>query len=311
MRVFRYITFAAATFAVTACTLQTVPDDVVDAPQQDLVQWTGPDVPSEPDAEIASVASPRSSELRLYYARIANELRSSGGLKQSSDTVTAPAEVARIFKSLAFANEFTNTTEPLQRWGGSMRVRLRFGPSVNSNETLDLGIKVHDLLPRFAITTGLSIERGDPANLHIFFVNEGERRALGPVLQDSIPGMALADITRITSMPRTEQCLVMAFEGPVPHTRNQAIVIIREELPPILKLACLHEEIAQAIGLTNDHPDARPSIFNDDDEYATLTGLDLDLLRLLYHPDLKTGMTLDTATPIIDRIVATAPQTGG
>ena len=45
--------------------------------------------------------------------------------------------------------------------------------------------------------------------------------------------------------------------------------------------ACFHEEIAQSLGLTNDSHFARPSIFNDDDEFATITKFD-EMQQILY-----------------------------
>ena len=62
---------------------------------------------------------------------------------------------------------------------------------------------------------------------------------------------------------------------------------------------CIHEELAQGLGLANDSPAARPSIFNDDDEFALLTTHDTHLLGMLYDKRLQTGMTLDAARPII------------
>jgi hypothetical protein len=71
-----------------------------------------------------------------------------------------------------------------------------------------------------------------------------------------------------------------------------------------MRRACLHEEIAQGLGLINDSPQARPSIFNDNSEFALLTRQDELLLRLLYDPRLKPGMSLAEAKPIIETIAA-------
>ena len=70
-----------------------------------------------------------------------------------------------------------------------------------------------------------------------------------------------------------------------------------------MRKACFHEELAQGLGLANDSPAARPSIFNDDEEFALLTDHDASLLRLLYHPDLTPGMTPDEARPILRRLL--------
>jgi hypothetical protein len=64
----------------------------------------------------------------------------------------------------------------------------------------------------------------------------------------------------------------------------------------------VHEELAQGLGLANDSPLARPSIFNDDEEFALLTPQDALMLRMLFDPRLQPGMSLDEARPIIDQM---------
>ena len=80
--------------------------------------------------------------------------------------------------------------------------------------------------------------------------------------------------------------------------------MIRAEHPDLLRLSCLHEEIAQGLGLANDSPRARPSIFNDDEEYALLTRQDELMLRILYSPELRPGMSLAEAEPIVRMLAA-------
>ncbi|MFO1174145.1 MAG: DUF2927 domain-containing protein [Paracoccaceae bacterium] len=71
-----------------------------------------------------------------------------------------------------------------------------------------------------------------------------------------------------------------------------------------MRRSCFHEELAQALGLVNDSPAARPSIFNDNQEFAYLTRQDELMLRLLYDRRLRPGMTLDEARPIVGQIAA-------
>jgi hypothetical protein len=80
------------------------------------------------------------------------------------------------------------------------------------------------------------------------------------------------------------------------------VALIRAEHPELLRSACIHEELAQGMGLANDSPAARPSIFNDDEEFGLLTRHDELLLKMLYDPRLRTGMTAAEAEPIIQRI---------
>ena len=83
---------------------------------------------------------------------------------------------------------------------------------------------------------------------------------------------------------------------------SSALVIIRNELPDIMRRACIHEEIAQSLGLTNDSHFARPSIFNDDDEFATLTKFDEILLQILYDHRLNSGISKKEASQLVRQI---------
>ena len=80
------------------------------------------------------------------------------------------------------------------------------------------------------------------------------------------------------------------------------LVLIRQELPAPMITSCIEEEVAQAMGLFNDDFDVRPTIFNDDEEYALLTRHDELLLRILYDPRLAPGMIPDDAMPVVRQI---------
>ena len=82
-----------------------------------------------------------------------------------------------------------------------------------------------------------------------------------------------------------------------------AIIYIRSEIPESLLDACVEEELAQVLGIMNDDASARPSIFNDDQEFAMMTDHDATLLRILYDPALRPGMSMVEAMPIVHRIV--------
>jgi hypothetical protein len=141
------------------------------------------------------------------------------------------------------------------------------------------------------------VDRG--ANFTVFIVNEDERRALGPRLSTLISGISAASIDAITSLPPSTLCVVYTFsEGRSP-IYTQAVAVIRSEHPDRLKRGCIHEELAQGLGLANDSPRARPSIFNDDEEFSLLTRHDELLLKMLYDPRLKPGMKEAEARPIV------------
>ena len=79
------------------------------------------------------------------------------------------------------------------------------------------------------------------------------------------------------------------------------LVLVRTEMPDLLLQACVEEEMSQAMGTLNDDELVRPSVFNDDQEFALLTQHDMDLLRLLYDPEIVPGMGPEVAMPIVRR----------
>jgi hypothetical protein len=60
--------------------------------------------------------------------------------------------------------------------------------------------------------------------------------------------------------------------------------------------------VAQGLGLPNDSPTARPTIFNDDEEFALLTRHDELLLRILYDRRLQPGLEPAEARAPVRRI---------
>jgi hypothetical protein len=80
------------------------------------------------------------------------------------------------------------------------------------------------------------------------------------------------------------------------------VVIPVERAEALGKLVpCVIEEVTQMLGLLNDSRYFHPTVFSDvtDDEF--LTGFDFLLLKLLYSPEVTTGMTYSQAAPVIRR----------
>ncbi len=118
-----------------------------------------------------------------------------------------------------------------------------------------------------------------------------------------IPGVTPASLNALRNLRRDTYCIVAAYAGGAdPSTYTTAVAVIRAENPSLMRLSCIHEELAQGLGLANDSPTARPSIFNDDDEFALLTHHDEDLLKILYDPRLTAGMSAEQAMPIVRTI---------
>ena len=249
----------------------------------------------------------------MHFARVQADLLSNGLLRTDGggrDTPFTDRMLAENFIRIALYDEYSRggTGSPVQReapsrlrrWETPVRVGLRFGASVSAQNRATDTARVRSYLARLSRITGHPIALNDTApNFFIHIVNEDERRALGPTAAAALPGLSAGEVAGITNMPLPTYCLVYAMSEGNSGRYSRAFAVIRAEHPDLLRLSCMHEEIAQGLGLANDSPRARPSIFNDDEEFALLTGQDELMLRMLYNPALRTGMTEAEARPII------------
>ena len=139
--------------------------------------------------------------------------------------------------------------------------------------------------------------------MYIVVGNQKEVAELTRKIGTNLPEFDPKRIPIITKLPKDIHCLAMTSMSSGPSSEiKSALIIIRSELPKLMRMACFHEEIAQSLGLTNDSHLARPSIFNDDDEFATLTRLDKILLRILYDNRLKTGISQQNSSQLVRQI---------
>ena len=258
--------------------------------------------------------SEASKALSVYYRGVQSDLLSQGLLRTDSGTRSAPfgpRELTENFVRIALYDEYVfrgdrlvASAQPsrLRKWDRPISISVEFGETVPfSPRRQDLRI-IPDYAARLSRLTGLPIRvGGGNANFHVLILNEDERLAYGPRVRELVPGISSPAVRTIDSMPKSTLCLVNAFAG----TSNSssftaAVAVIRGEHPDRLRQSCIHEELAQGLGLANDSPFARPSIFNDDEEFALLTKHDELLLQILYDPRLRIGMTEEQAKPIVE-----------
>jgi hypothetical protein len=85
---------------------------------------------------------------------------------------------------------------------------------------------------------------------------------------------------------------------------SAAIAFIPLDRGPRVVRQCIIEELAQSMGLPNDSDDVDPSIFNDRSPYIELTAKDILMLRMLYHPAMRLGMTAPDIRRVGPRVLA-------
>ncbi|MGF1553133.1 MAG: DUF2927 domain-containing protein [Paracoccaceae bacterium] len=242
--------------------------------------------------------------------RLETALRDIGKLRTEEAPADAPFsndDLVENFRRIALhhevdiarsGSEANAGRNPLARWHRPIRWSV-VGRGSSDVDYADIVL----LMARVARLTGLDIREADPGetNMLILLVAEEERDSLGRALARRAPALAGA-YERWRSTPS----ILCAATVPRGGRRGIgfAMVVVGSEVTGLLRRSCLHEEIVQALGLMNDHPGVRPSIFNDDEEFALMTAHDEWLLRLLYDPALSPGMSEAEAMPIVRRLVA-------
>lgn len=265
--------------------------------------------PPKPQASAESLA------LQSYYQSAQSELLAQGLLRTDGggpDVPYSTRDLVDNFTRIAFFSEYQRTSSgafiekeveiPLHRWQKPVRMALYFGDSVPPADQATIRREVMRTARKLALATGHPVRLvSDRPNFHIIFVNEDERRSFGDTLPDLDPDLSDRDADAILTMKRSIFCRVVTISGrTAPDSYDAAFAVIRAEHPTRLRRQCIHEELAQGLGLPNDSKYARPSIFNDDEEFGLLTPHDELLLKMLYDPRLRPGIRAEEARPILE-----------
>ncbi len=297
--------------------------------------WLGGDPDGAPGAEegpeLASAAMIRTppplpsevadeAALRQFYANVQTDLIATGRLRMETAPADAPygvPELVRDFERVALYNEYTDvdgefvhreSASVLRRWAGPIRVAAMASPSTPRESAHDRG-NVAAFTQRLARLTGTDMRMADDpsVNFLVLFMNSSEREAFADQIRRSYPAFAPAVMNALRDTPLDQFCTTYAFADPSdPALYSSVLILIRAEHPSLTRLSCVHEEMAQAMGLPNDSPEARPSLFSDSLEFALLTEHDEILLRMLYDPRLRPGMTAEEARPLLPEIARDA-----
>ncbi|SFI20692.1 DUF2927 domain-containing protein [Albimonas pacifica] len=242
-----------------------------------------------------------------HFAEMQASLLAKGWLRTDIAPADAPydrRDLERNFRLIAFRTEFPDAGDilderPLSKWRGDLTWRM-LGEVRPSDRA-----RMETLGARIAQATGLEVREagtGETARMTIMYLGPDSRprmrAALGTRYSDAQLQMFDAWASQLWVV-----CYATTYRGGDGRWNTAAMIGIRDELPDLLRDSCLDEEVVQALGLPNDDATVRPSIFNDDEEFAFMTEHDADLLRILYDPRLQPGMTEAEAAPIVRRIV--------
>ncbi|HQU69854.1 MAG TPA: DUF2927 domain-containing protein [Albidovulum sp.] len=252
-----------------------------------------------------------------YYRKVEANYLGQGRMREDGggpDTPFTTRDLVENFIAIAFYDEFTETNgalvaggaeSTLHRWQAPMRVALSFGASIPEDQRTADRAALGEFTRHLARITGHPVVLTDRNPNHtVFILNPEERTSADALIRAAAPQTSAAAIRSVEEMRPDIYCTAFTFSPGKSPVIDRAVSVIRGEMTPKLRALCIHEELAQSMGLINDSPRARPSIFNDNEEFALLTRQDELMLKMLYDPRLKPGMTLAEARPIVEVIAA-------
>ncbi|MGF1658753.1 MAG: DUF2927 domain-containing protein [Rubrimonas sp.] len=235
-----------------------------------------------------------------------------------ADAPFSNADLARNFERIVFFSEFTlvdgalvarERETPLVKWRGPIRYALA-GDAVTARDVATYAA----LAERLSRVTGLDIAAAAPGeqdNLLILILSRPARRSAAEFLEMLDGEASEGLIYRLKGDDWEIPCAATVGVNPTDPVILQGVILIKAETTGLLRESCAHEEFAQALGPGNDFFGARPSIFNDDGEFALLTEHDEYLLRVLYDDRLRSGMRRHEAMPIVREVISELRPEGG
>ncbi|MFT3975301.1 MAG: DUF2927 domain-containing protein [Amaricoccus sp.] len=279
------------------------------------------DAPPEPRAPASGTPPSDVEALRTFYAGVEQQLFAAGRLRQDPAPPDAPFsndDLIRDFVHIALYDEYTDVNgrfmheerpAPIRRWETPVRVSVMTGASESPEDAARDRGNVAAFTQRLAHLTGrdIALSDGTSPNFLVLFMTSAERQAFADQVHSTYPDFAPAVVTALRNASVDDFCITYTFWDKTNSSVYSAVfVLIRAEHPAFTKMSCVQEEMSQAMGLPNDSPEARPSLYNDDLEFAVLTEHDAILLRMLYDPRLKPGMTAAEVLPLLPAIAADA-----
>lgn len=245
------------------------------------------------------------------YLRYSEFVTADGGLRTDAAPTDAPysnAALAMNFEKIALNREYRRdgaqlvqerTPSRISRWDGPLRYKI-----IGDGATAADHAAYAALAGRLTALTGLDIrEDRETPNVSVLILNAKERSAF--VRQIAADGEA----ERLPLVIEWAEKITYPCIGQIGYRDADtgritgALIFIKAELQGVFRQSCIHEELSQAMGLMNDDDTVRPSIFNDDQEFALLTEHDEYLLRILYDPRLRTGMDAADARLLVPEII--------
>jgi hypothetical protein len=200
------------------------------------------------------------------------------------------------FVEVALKSAYSTRRHPVRKW--TVPVSYFIVHQVG-DEDLHRGL-IHAHFQHLAEITGLAIQPADreaAANFLVVLTSEDRLQV------DMLRFYSTDSMLQHEALMRHSVCLVtFATERRGSIARAVAMIPVDRARGRGDLVSCMVEELTHALGLPNDSTKNIPSIFSRQSGHAFLSGLDYLMLKMLYDPRVKAGMSEKAVLPILQTI---------
>ena len=226
---------------------------------------------------------------------------SGGWAQQGALPSRSNADIAADILDLTFRMESGRTMQAFSRFEGP--VTLRLTGAVPASATTDAA----RLVDRLRAEAGIDL-REVPAHQAASITVEFVPRA---AIRAAYANVACFVVPRVSGWDEFRQARGSAVtEWTTLAARDRLAIFIPSDTSAQEVRDCLHEEVAQALGPINDLYRLSDSVFNDDNFHNVLTRFDMLVLRAVYAPELRSGMSRDQVAARLPGVLARVNPSG-
>ena len=216
----------------------------------------------------------------------------------------SPDFLVDSFVELTLKNSYSTRRNPVRKWITPVRYFIvhQVGDEELHRELVDAHFR------HLAAITGLDIQPAASraaANFQVVLTSEDR-------LESELPRHFGSGLARQNEMLFRHSLCVASFaterRGGI--VRAMALIPVDAARARADLASCVVEELTHAMGIGNDTLQPLPSIFSRQSKLAFLSGLDYLVLKMLYDPRIKPGMSEKAARPVLKAIAAEFERDG-
>ncbi len=208
-----------------------------------------------------------------------------GGRPRTGSSLRVDSETLAYFNEVALHEEVRRNPTRLRKWLTNPRIRVNLNPTPADRAFLtSLIAEINSLQSAIVLS---QVESGE--NVDLYFVSTNQFTDCDPHAENGYAAYFVRyDNTRDS------------------YVIDGANVMIASDIEPEARQAAMRQDITQMLGLPNDSDRYNDSAFRLDWPLPTdYSAIDRRLIRLLYDPRLKPGMSIDdviNAVEVVDHL---------